>query len=655
MACTNISTINLTDLDLSNMTSGWRNPIINQSITENTLMINGKEYKTGIGTHATSTYLIDLQGKATDFQAWVGVDDASDTPGSIQFIVVGDEEVLWQSEVMKIGIPAQECKVDLKGINKLGLLVTDAGDGISHDHANWCEAKITYRGKVPSPATKPIEEEVILTPPAPDKPRINGSTITGVRPGSPFLHRIPATGKRPMTFAVHPLPDGIVLDAKTGILSGTAPARGDYLMTIEAKNDFGTDTFDFTMRVGDTLALTPHMGWNSWYIHYDRVSDAIMREAADQMIETGMADYGYQYVNIDDCWMVKVNSDDAEIGGPLRNESGKLLTNKRFPDMKGMTDYIHTKGLKAGTYISPGPRTCAGYAGSYQHEAQDARTFTEWGFDFLKYDWCSYGQVEPAENREDYIAPYDLMWGELQKQKRDIVLNLCQYGMDQVWEWGGNVGNSWRTTGDLGLMTGSSMPGFYRIGRSNAEHRQYARPGNWNDPDYILIGWVGSAFKMGEGVKTTLTPNEQYFYMSMWSLMAAPLIFSGDMAKLDPFTLNVLCNHEVIAINQDPLGIQAEIIREENSQLIMRKPLSDGSIAVGLFHITESTDHPAGYFDWGNRAGTEISLTFSELEINGKYRTRDVWRQKDLGIMDEAIRLAVPWHGVQLLRLYPEE
>ncbi len=247
------------------------------------------------------------------------------------------------------------------------------------------------------------------------------------------------------------------------------------------------------------------------------------------------------------------------------------------------------------------------------------------------------------------------MWDLLKKQKRDIVLNLCQYGMDQVWEWGGNVGNSWRTTGDLGLSSGSSMPGFYGIGRSNAEHADYAKPGNWNDPDYILIGWVGSAFKMGEGTQTTLTPNEQYFYMSMWSLMAAPLIFSGDMAKLDPFTLNVLCNHEVIAINQDPLGIQGRIIREENNQLIMRKPLSDGSIAVGLFHVTGETSHPAGYFDWGNREGTTINLSWDELGLTGNQNIRDVWRQQDLGTEPDGLSLQVPWHGVQLLRIFPNQ
>ena len=650
-SCSQPDIIYLDEIDVSKWKSGWGKTQIKQSVTNGPILINGREFGRGIGTHSTSTFLLGLNGHGMEFSAVLGPDDASEGNGSIKFYVLGDKRILWESDIMTKGSDSTSCRVDLRGINKLGLLVDDGGDGISYDHANWADAFITYRKEKPSPSAVITEEEYILTPPAPDQPRINGPGITGVRPGSPFLYRIPATGKRPIKFDVINLPGGIDLDTGTGIISGVAPGRGDYKIKLKAANDYGSDEKEFIIRVGDTLALTPHMGWNSWYIHYNRVSDAIMREAADQMIETGMADYGYQYVNIDDCWMVKVNSDDPEIGGQLRDNKGKLLTNKRFPDMNSMTDYIHSKGLKAGTYISPGPATCAGYAGSYQHEAQDAKTFSNWGFDFLKYDWCSYGRVEPPETRDDYIKPYRLMWSELNKQERDIVLNLCQYGMESVWEWGGDVGNSWRTTGDLGLASGSGMPGFYNIGRSNAEHWQYARPGNWNDPDYILIGWVGSAHGMGEGEKTTLSPSEQYFYMSMWSLMAAPLIFSGDMAKLDDFTLNILCNHEVIAVNQDILGKQAKIIREDENELVMLKELADGSKAVGLFHITGSATEPADHFEWGGREPVKISVNWSEIGENGKMKVRDLWRQKDLGEFEDGITLEVPYHGVQMIRI----
>jgi alpha-galactosidase len=478
-------------------------------------------------------------------------------------------------------------------------------------------------------ATAAEEDAVVLTPAAPSEPRINGPKVYGVRPGSPLLYRIPCTGARPIEFRAKGLPQGLSLDPRTGIIIGRTTEKGTHSAVLTARNAQGTATRELRIVVGDRLALTPPMGWNSWYIHYDRVSDAVLRQAADQMIATGMADYGYQYVNIDDCWMKKRGD------LPYRDAAEAVLPNAKFPDMKGLADYIHGKGLKAGIYTSPGPWTCGGYVGAFQHEATDARTFAHWGFDFLKYDWCSYRAEKPGI--DGLKRPYQLMWGELQKLDRDVVFNLCQYGKGDVWKWGGEVGNCWRTTGDLGLERGRGLPGFYSIGMSNARHWENARPGAWNDPDYILIGWVGDAFSMGAGHKTTLAPNEQYSYMSMWSLMAAPLIFSGDMAKLDPFTLNILCNHEVIGVDQDPLGKQARILRQDVGELVLVKDLEDGAKAAGIFNLRP---HPA-----------RMAVTWAELGLDGKQSVRDLWRQKDIGLVDGRYEANVPGHGVMLLRL----
>ena len=477
----------------------------------------------------------------------------------------------------------------------------------------------------------------LRTPKALPSPKINGPKIYGVRPGSPFLYRVPATGQRPMTFSCENLPEGLAIDNSTGIISGKISDQGEYETTLVARNQFGNDTRTFKIVVGNRLALTPPMGWNSWYIHYDRITDELMRQSADAMVNSGMADYGYQYVNIDDCWMVKADSEDPVLGGPQRETDGTLLANKRFPDMNAMTNYIHSKGLKAGLYISPGLRTCSGYTGSYGHERQDAETFAKWGFDFLKYDWCYYSEIAQDHSREELIKPYRQMWDELQRLDRDIVLNLCQYGMGDVWEWGGQVGNCWRTTGDLGLESASDMPGFFAIGMSNAQHWEYAQPGGWNDPDYILIGWVGNAYKMGEGEKTKLTPDEQYFYMSMWSLMAAPLIFSGDMRKLDPFTLNVLCNSEVIDVNQDPLGKQAKILRQNVNELILVKDMEDGSKVIGLFNLTKQK--------------SSIAINWSEINVAPIQKVRNLWQQKDLGEIQTQFVEKVPPHGVVMVRV----
>jgi alpha-galactosidase len=397
----------------------------------------------------------------------------------------------------------------------------------------------------------------------------------------------------------------------------------------------------FKIVVGDTLALSPPMGWNDWYTHYDRVTDELIRQAADAMVSSGMADFGYQYVNIDDCWMTKPGSKDPALGGEPRDSAGAIRPNGRFPNMRALTDYIHSKGLKAGLYTSPGPRTCADFTGSYQHEETDARKFAEWGFDFLKYDWCSYERVAGGKTLEDYQKPYKLMGGILKGLDRDIVFNLCQYGMSGVWKWGGEVGgHCWRTTGDVGLEKPSNLPGFYIVGFKNALHAEDAGPGRWNDPDYLLIGSVGNAFRIEEAPKpTALTADEQYSYMSMWALMAAPLFFSGDMNPkyLDDFTLNVLCNAEVIAVDQDPLGEQARIVRHTDEEFVLAKPMEDGSLAVGLFNLTNSP--------------RPITVTWQELSLEGEWRVRDIWRQKDIAIATRQYSATVNRHGVSLVRL----
>jgi alpha-galactosidase len=626
-------TVALQKLDLTHMRQGWGAPQVDRGIREKPLSIGGQKFEHGVGTHATSVLWIEL-GRQTDrFQASVGVDDAANGPGTVIFRVVGDGKQLWTSGVMKPNEKAKMVDLSLRGVKLLALIVDDAGDGIAFDHADWADARFTFRGRAPQAIDPPGEEAVLLTPPPGPAPSINGPKIYACGPGHPFLYRIPATGRRPMVFAAEGLPQGLSLDADSGIIRGVIAKEGEYRATLRAKNALGQATRTLKIVCGGTLALTPPMGWNSWYIHYNRVTEVHLREAARQMIASGMADFGYQYVNIDDCWM-KQQGDK-----PYRDSQGAVLPNAKFPDIKGMVDAIHGSGLKAGVYTSPGPWTCGGYVGAYQHEAADAKRFAQWGFDFLKYDWCSYSDVAGGNDLVHLKKPYQVIAAELKKQDRDIVLNLCQYGMGEVWKWGGEVGQCWRTTGDLGLERGSRLPGFYGIGLSNAQHWENARPGCWNDPDYLLIGVVGDASQMGAGRKTTLTPNEQYSYMSMWSLMAAPLIFSGDMARLDPFTLNVLCNAEVIDVNQDPLGRQARIIRKTDSELILLKDLDDGAKALGLFNLGE--------------AEARISISWKDLGLSGMQQARDLWRQKDLPAADERFEAAAPRHGVLFVKLRP--
>jgi alpha-galactosidase len=478
------------------------------------------------------------------------------------------------------------------------------------------------------------------TPAAAETPRIHGPMVYGARPGHPFLYRIPCTGVRPMRFAVKGLPGSLQVDAATGIMSGTTPlGRGAYRMTLEASNGLGKTSRKFTVVVGDVLGLTPQMGWNDWYTHYAHPTDGDIRAAADAMVASGMAEYGYQYIDIDDAWERKPGSDVAELKGPVRDAQGWILPNARFPDMKALTEYVHGYGLKAGIYSSPGPTTCAGFEGSYGHEEQDAEQIGSWGFDLLKYDMCSYGKMLKDRSAAEIEKPYLKMDGALGKLDRDVVLNLCEYGWGDVWKWGRSVGgSSWRTTGDLGWTKGTTLPGFYSVGFANAALDAYAGPGGWNDPDYLLMGTVGDARRAALAPKlTSLTAGEQYSYMSMWSLMASPLFFSGDMAKLDAFTLNVLDNAEVIDVDQDALGRQAKVQRRNAQEMVMVKPMQDGSVAIGLFNL-----------------GTEahaIAVSWKDAGMSGKLKVRDVWRKKDVGRSRDGFTAMVGPHDVELIRV----
>lgn len=509
-------------------------------------------------------------------------------------------------------------------ILSVAVLVLSAG--------SWLPAGI--QGNTPS-----REKAVILTPKESPKPRINGARVFGVRPGSPFLFTIPATGDRPMTFAAENLPKGLKLESRTGQITGTIQQRGEYVVTLQASNAVGTARRNLKIVCSDTLALTPHMGWNSWYVWENHVTDRIIRDAADAMVSSGMINHGYMYVNIDDCWAVKPGSNDPTLSGEPRDAQGKVNPNRRFSDMKALTDYVHSKGLKAGIYTSPGPRTCAGHVGANEHEEADVRRFVEWGFDFLKYDWCSYNKIAKDKSRAELQKPYRLISEILRKQNRDVVLNLCQYGMGNVWEWGKEVGgHSWRTAGDLGGTFEGIATALFRDGfdvYAQRELHKYGGPGGWNDPDYLLLGYL-SNWK-GQTVPTPLTPNEQYSHVSLWCLVAAPLIFSGDITRLDDFTLSLLTNDEVLEVDQDPLGRPGRRVARVDSLEVWAKDMEDGTKAVGLF----------------NRGDKEAVVTakWDDLALRGKQVVRDLWRQKNLGTFEEQFQSAVPRHGVVLVRV----
>jgi alpha-galactosidase len=354
------------------------------------------------------------------------------------------------------------------------------------------------------------------------------------------------------------------------------------------------------------VAQTPPMGWNSWNFFFDKVTDKDIRAAADQIVATGMKDAGYIYVNIDDTWE----------GG--RDAEGNIVSNRKFPDMRALADYIHGKGLKLGIYSSPGFVTCGGYVGSLGHEEQDAKTFAQWGVDYLKYDWCSSGRLYP----DSQLRPvYQKMGEALGHCGRPIVFSLCEYGRGEVWTWGPTVGgNLWRTTGDI-QDNWRSMSG---IGFEQGRLAAYASPGHWNDPDMLEVGNGG------------MSVTEYRTHFSLWCMLAAPLMAGNDVRSMTGETRDILTNREVIAVDQDILGKQGARLSSADGVEVWGKALSDGGEAVGLF----------------NRNATETAATFTWAQMGRPSKAasaRDLWLHRDIAASNDGISAVVPAHGVILL------
>jgi alpha-galactosidase len=384
--------------------------------------------------------------------------------------------------------------------------------------------------------------------------------------------------------------------------------------------------FSIAQAQSGRVAATPPMGWNSWNHFGDKVNDADVRAAADAMVSSGMRDAGYIYVNVDDTW-------EGE-----RDAQENIHSNRKFPDMKALADYVHSKGLKFGIYSSPGPKTCGEYEGSYGHEQQDANTYAKWGVDYLKYDLCSYESIMDMWDLDHPNKPvtvmrqekalammqqaYEKMHRALLSTHRPIVYSFCQYGIGSVWKWAPEVGgNLWRTTDDIR----DNYRSMSLIGFSQAGLEKYAGPGHWNDPDMLEIGNGG------------MTPGQYRTQMSLWAILAAPLLAGNDLSKMDATTKSILMNKEVIAVDQDKLGIQGKRIAPLQ---IWMKPLSGGAKAVAIFNTV--LDDQA----------IPITFQLKDAGFTGPVHARDLWAHKDLGILRGSYTVVPPPGGVVMLRLW---
>lgn len=648
----NAQTVWLDQLDLSAATQGYGVPSKNKSLDGKPMTIAGQVFERGFGTHAVSSLTVLLDGKVKSFSAQVGIDDeVKGHDPAADFELYADGKKIWSSGTMRLGEAARSCNVTLDGVKKLELVVADGGNGNYYDHVDWVNAKFETQGVNTLRTYSPVSNvPYILTPKALATPKLTGPKVYGVRPGSPFQFLVTATGIRPMLFSAKGLPKGLTIDTKTGIITGKVSQAGTYTVTLTAKNAKGIAQRNLRIVCGDRIALTPPMGWNSWNCFANEVSADKVKRAANALVKSGLINHGWSYINIDDFWENNRDSKDPSLRGKFRDEAGYIIPNTRFGDMKDLADYVHGLGLKIGLYSSPGPWTCGGCAGSFGYERQDAESYAKWGFDYLKYDWCSYGNVINGLPENDpnkvsslsynggnelntAIKPYKVMGEYLRQQPRDIVYSLCQYGMSDVWKWGDSVsGNCWRTTNDIT----DTWVSVKNIALDQDKSAAWAKPGNWNDPDMLVVGTVG----WGNPHKSKLKPDEQYLHISLWSLFSAPLLIGCDMEKLDDFTYNLLTNDEVIEVNQDPLGKQATCVQTIGDLRIYVKELEDGSRAVGFCNFgLEPVDMQ--YKD------------FEKLGLTGTQSIRDLWRQKNIRKIasgKESLSVKIPAHGVLLYK-----
>jgi alpha-galactosidase len=368
----------------------------------------------------------------------------------------------------------------------------------------------------------------------------------------------------------------------------------------------------FSQSQASKLASVPPMGWNTWYAFGCHISAELVRAQVNQMVKNGMKAAGYRYVNLDDCWQ---GSRDAQ---------GVIHPNSHFPDMKALAGYVHSQGFRFGIYSSPGPKTCGGYEGSYGHEEQDARTYAGWDIDFLKYDWCSATSVYRLDQME---GAYLKMHEALVAAGRPMIYSLCQYGMQGVWRWGPKVGAQlWRTTGDVSnKIDFQEYERMLFVGFGQAGLEPFAGPGRWNDPDMLQVGNRG------------LNIDEQKTQMSLWCLLAAPLIVSTDLTRLSSSELAILANPEVIRVDQDPQGIEGRRVSQVGPLEVWAKPESGGKMAVGLFNSGESA--------------MPLSVDFRQVGFTRAVRVRDLWARKDLGTFEKSFSTQVPRHGVVLIEI----
>jgi len=637
----------LDDLDIPSFSDGIPGVSTKNCASGEAIQLGGVKYSRGLGISQIGLMVFQLDGNATQFSAIFGADDNANKATETNIFILGDRKILFESGPMKVGDIPKKINLNLAGVKRFGILVKTEASSQKY-YSDIANAQFTMlENNLPKPIAND-GERYILTPPVAKSPRINSPKIFGAKPRNPFLFTVVATGEAPISYSVDDLPTGLTIDAQTGIITGVINKKGTYVVNMKAKNNFGDAQKQLTIKIGDTISLTPPIGWNGWNSWARLIDREKVIASANAMVNMGLSKHGWTYINIDDGWQ-----------GYRTTNNYALQPNNKFPNFKEMIDEIHSKGLKLGLYSTPWITSYAGfgggssnfengalpdsivnnkrsfrYIGKYRFENQDAIQMAQWGVDYLKYDW----RIE--------LVSAERMSEALKKSGRDIIYSLSNSApFSQVKDWA-RISEAWRTGPDIR----DSWLSLYVSAFTLDKWGPYGGPGHWNDPDMMILGNVTTGAKLHP---TRLTPNEQYSHVSLFSLLAGPILIGCPIEQLDAFTLNLLSNDEVIEVNQDPLGKSARLVLEEEGVQVWLKQLEQGAYAVGIFNTADFGKTPASYFRWEDEHAANYTLDFNKLKLTGSYNVRNVWTQKEAAANAKSFKATVPHHGVVMLKLTP--
>jgi alpha-galactosidase len=633
----------LSSLEIAKSDCGWGTIQANKSIDGNAIKLKGKTYLSGVGTHGPSCIVVKLNGAVNNFHTSLGIDDevlsyaqSQSSQGRIEYSIVlrkedGSEKVVSSGECNAVDSDVITVDVDCQGYKYLVLTTTNGSDGQNgNDHVDWANAYFEYKEQN---STRPeIVESSVL------ESALNCATVMFSQPGVRFMHKIHSNNPD-ATFSVSNLPEGLSWNEKRNLIEGIVEKEGEYTYNVTVTNGSEVNDTPISLTVSSNLQQpTPFMGWLSWNVVQGEISETVIKTVADAFISQGLLDAGYNYLVIDDLW--HASSRDSE-GNPVEDSS-------KFPNgMKVCADYTHSKGLKFGIYSDGGTYTCAGMFGSYGYETKDANKYAEWGVDLLKYDYCN-----APSDLASAKARYKAMGDALKATGRDILFYMCEWGVREPWKWGPETGAScWRATYDTrDGWTGTS--GGIGMTQSVAGMRDlwpYSGVNRFNDADMMCVGIHGTGKSSSDLVSGTpgMTQDEYRSQFAMWCMWSSPLTLSFDLRKsITEDDLAIMTNTEMIAIDQDRMGQQAEFIEGEDTGCqLYAKDLENGDVAVAVINM--------------GSAQASYTIDFSKisaLDPTKEYVLRDVQNRADMDdVTDGKMNVTVRKHATVVYRLALKE